>query len=97
MSVMAEVELDKEKEQLLQRLRRIEGQVRGIQRMVAEGRECEDVLTQLAAVRAALDRVGVFVISRQMRKCLEGAQDTEDSRALEKAFEVFLKYASFSG
>ena len=51
-----------EVDQIIRRLRRIEGQVRGLQRMIDEGKECEAVLMQLSAVRAALDRVGMFLI-----------------------------------
>jgi DNA-binding FrmR family transcriptional regulator len=51
-----------ETETLLTRLRRVEGQIRGIQRMLEEGRGCEDVLTQLAAARSALDQVGLLLM-----------------------------------
>lgn len=47
---------------LVNRLRRVEGQARGLQRMIEEGRPCEDVFTQLAATKAALDRVGMLLI-----------------------------------
>lgn len=58
---------------LLHRLRRIEGQVRGISRMVTEGRYCIDVLTQLQAVRAALAKVETAVLQDHLGKCVEGA------------------------
>ena len=79
---------------ILNRLSRVEGQARGLQRMIKEGRSCEDVLTQLAAIKAALDRVSILLISLKMRDCLlcEGA--LPDSReAVERALEVFLKYS----
>src|SRR5665648_661715 len=78
---------------VLNRLRRIEGQVRGLQRMIDEGKDCEDVLTQLSAVKSALDRVGIYLISHRMRECLEtdtGVGVQEES--MEEAFEIFLKY-----
>lgn len=81
-------------EQVVNRLRRIEGQVRGLQRMIEEGKECEAVLTQLAAARSALDRVGMFLISHRMKECLEDTGQHVSEEALEAAFEVFLKYAS---
>ena len=83
-----------DQERLIRRLRRIEGQVRGLQRMVEEEKGCEEILTQLAAVRAALDRVGVFVISRRMQECLESTGEPVSPEALEAAFDVFFKYSS---
>lgn len=59
-----------EAEALLTRLRRIEGQIRGIQRMLEEGRECEDVLTQLTAARSALDQVGLLLMEWHIERCV---------------------------
>ncbi len=73
------------------RLRRIEGQVRGLQRLVTEGAECREVVTQLSAVRAALDRVGFKLISSALQHCtVEGGGDEMDVAELEK---LFLKLA----
>lgn len=58
---------------LIGRLNRIEGQVRGISRMVVEGRYCIDILTQLQAVRAALTKVETAILQEHMGKCIEGA------------------------
>ena len=58
---------------LLDRLRRIEGQVRGISKMLAEGRYCIDVLTQIQAVRAALSRVESAMLQEHLGHCIEGA------------------------
>lgn len=62
-----------QKPKLLNRLSRIEGQVRGISRMVEEGRYCIDVLTQLQAVRAALVRVESEMLKDHLGHCIEGA------------------------
>lgn len=80
---------------LLNRLRRVEGQARGLQRMIEEGRPCEEIFTQLAATKAALDRVGVLLISLKMRDCLveEVGVDAMPRAAVEKALEAFLQYA----
>ena len=80
---------------LLNRLRRVEGQARGLQRMIEEGRPCEEIFTQLAATKAALDRVGVLLISLKMRECLGEEVDggAASPAAVEKALETFLKYA----
>jgi DNA-binding FrmR family transcriptional regulator len=70
------------KEELRGRLARIEGQVRGIARMVEEDRYCIDVLTQISAVRAALDRVALGLLDDHARHCLVGGEggptDPED-------------------
>ena len=58
------------KEQLHKRLRRIEGQVRGIEKMVEEDRYCIDVLTQISAVQAALDKVALGLLDGHARHCV---------------------------
>ena len=58
------------KAQIHNRLRRIEGQVRGLQRMVDEDRECIDVITQISAVQAALDKVALGLLEDHARHCL---------------------------
>ena len=67
------------RETVIRRLRRIEGQVRGIQKMVEEGRDCENVITQLVAVRSALDGVGALVLNNYMRLCF--SDGTEECSA----------------
>jgi DNA-binding FrmR family transcriptional regulator len=65
-----------DKDQLLKRLRRIEGQTRGIQTMVEEDRWCPDILQQIAAVRAALDKVALGLAEGHVQHCMmEGAAD----------------------
>jgi DNA-binding FrmR family transcriptional regulator len=64
------------KEQLTTRLRRIEGQVRGIERMVDDDRYCIDILTQISAIQAALDKVALGLLDGHVRHCVqEGAQE----------------------
>jgi len=65
------------KDQLITRLRRIEGQVGGIQRMVDEDRYCIDVLTQISAVQAALDKVALGLLDDHAHHCVLGAEDAE--------------------
>ena len=62
------------KDQLQKRLRRIEGQVRGIERMIEEDRYCIDVLTQIAAIQAALDKVALGLLDGHARHCVIGGQ-----------------------
>jgi DNA-binding FrmR family transcriptional regulator len=69
------------KEQLLKRLRRIEGQVRGVQGMVEDDRYCIDVLTQIAAVQAALDKVALGLLDDHARHCvIDGPDAKKDER-----------------
>jgi len=63
----------RDKDDLQERLRKIEGQVRGIQRMIEEDRYCVDVLVQLAAVRAAMNRVGLALMEGHARGCMQAA------------------------
>jgi DNA-binding FrmR family transcriptional regulator len=67
------------KDEITNRLKRIEGQIRGLQRMVDEGRECEAILTQLMAARAALDQVGLIVADSFVQECVLTA-DTDLAR-----------------
>ena len=62
------------KDQLLRRLRRVEGQVRGVQRMVEEDRYCIDVLTQISAAQAALDKVALGLLDDHARHCVMGEE-----------------------
>ena len=77
------------KDKLSNRLNRVEGQVRGIGRMVAEDRYCIDILTQLQAVRAALSKVESEILNTHLGHCIEGAivsGDPEQQR--QKAAEL---------
>jgi CsoR family transcriptional regulator, copper-sensing transcriptional repressor len=62
------------KDQLLKRLRRVEGQVRGIEGMVEDDRYCIDVLTQISAVQAALDKVALGLLDQHASHCVMGAE-----------------------
>jgi DNA-binding FrmR family transcriptional regulator len=72
-----------QKEALLKRLARIEGQVRGVARMVEEERYCIDVLTQLAAVGTALEAVGLEVLDEHVRHCVARALVSGDEQDAE--------------
>jgi DNA-binding FrmR family transcriptional regulator len=67
------------KDQLLGRLRRIEGQVRGVQGMVQDDRYCIDVLTQIAAMQAALDKVALGLLDDHARHCVMGAEQDQQT------------------
>ena len=84
-----------DKELLLNRLRRIEGQVRGIARMVEEDTYCVEVLTQISAVISALDKVGLHLLADHIRGCVADAVSSGDGEGsvneLVTVVERFLK------
>jgi DNA-binding FrmR family transcriptional regulator len=85
------VELDKDAVgDVIKRLRRAEGQIRGVIAMLEDGRDCADVVTQLAAVSKALDRAGFKIIATGLRQCVtaeeQGKEPTLDVAKLEKLF-----------
>ena len=72
------------KDQLLKRLNRVEGQVRGVAKMVEDDRYCVDVITQISAVQAALDKIALGLLDGHTRHCLVGegsGPDTPDAQA----------------
>lgn len=71
---------------VLTRLRRAHGQLAGVMRMMEEGRDCEDVVTQLAAVSKALDRAGFSLVAGGLRACLTQDEPEIDTAKLEKLF-----------
>lgn len=76
---------------LMGRLRRIEGQVRGISHMIEEDRPCEEVLIQLLAVRTAIDRVTSQVVATRIDDCL-GAQSPDSARrSIQRIVELLLR------
>jgi DNA-binding FrmR family transcriptional regulator len=75
------------RERVAQRLKRIEGQVRGIQRMVDESRYCPDILTQIASVHAALRGVGKVLMRSHLQHCVTDALRSEDPVAAERAYD----------
>ena len=86
-----------DKAALKKRLHRIEGQVRGIERMVDEDRYCVDVLTQIAAVRTALESLGLRVLEDHVAHCVNGALASGDQgAAAEKSDELLAAVARFA-
>ena len=71
---------------VINRLRRADGQLGGVIRMLEEGRDCQDVVTQLAAVVRALDKAGFAIIATGLRQCIEDPDSSMDTAALERMF-----------
>ncbi len=86
----ANIEQEKIKKNVLSRMKRIEGQIRGIQRMIEGGKECEDILVQVRAVRSALQSANKQILRRYMLRChVESQEAGEDNgESLEKLIKV---------
>ena len=70
--------LDEHSKRLVLRLRRAEGQLRGLERAILAGKGCEELLAQYLAVRAALERVGLLLVEREIELCLQGPELDRD-------------------
>jgi DNA-binding FrmR family transcriptional regulator len=81
------------------RLRRIEGQVQGIQRMLDSGRECEEVLTQIMAVRSSLDQVGLLLMEHHIEHCIMNGQpdDSPLAKDLRDALKAWARFGLIPG
>ncbi|MBI5627367.1 MAG: metal-sensitive transcriptional regulator [Candidatus Rokubacteria bacterium] len=77
-------------EEIMERLRRLEGQVHGIQRMVREGRYCIDILTQLAAVRGALQEVELILLERHLQTCVTEAMKSGSPEERQRKIDEIL-------
>lgn len=79
---------------LMRRLRRAEGQVRGVQQMLSEGRDCRDVVTQLSAVTKALEQTGFLLVAAGLRWCVSDPERAAaEGYALDDVQKMFLKLA----
>ncbi len=79
---------------VIKRLRRAEGQIRGVIAMLEAGRDCADVVTQLAAVSRALDRAGFKIIASGLRQCVAAQRDGEEQAVdVERLEKLFLSLA----
>lgn len=78
---------------ILNRLKRAEGQLRGIQKMIEEEKECIDVITQLSAVRSSVDRIMGMIVAENLKLCLENPESDPDkqSQKMEQAITMIIK------
>lgn len=82
-----------EKEQLISRLKRVEGQVRGIQKMIESDRYCVDILTQISAINAAMNKVGLSLLEGHTHHCVADAiKDGDGEEAIQELMEVFKRF-----
>ncbi len=87
--------MDELRKNVLNRLRRIEGQIRGLERMVEQEAPCADVLTQLSAATAAMKKTGVTIIQANMRRCMEEA-DGNPQTTLDDFQKALARYIGMS-
>lgn len=75
------------------RLKRVEGQVRGVLKMMEAGKECKDVISQLSAARSAIDRAIAFIVAQNLEQCVrEQSEKGEDSsQVVQEAIELLVK------
>ncbi|MFT3716779.1 MAG: metal-sensitive transcriptional regulator [Gordonia sp. (in: high G+C Gram-positive bacteria)] len=78
---------------ILNRLRRAHGQLAGVISMIEDGRECKDVVTQLAAVSSALDRAGFKIVATGLRECMSDSEPSGESMNVEQLEKLFLALA----
>jgi DNA-binding FrmR family transcriptional regulator len=77
---------------ILNRLKRLEGQIRGLQAMIESGKDCEAVITQVMAAKSALNRVGLLIIGHSMKACLAtGDAETKDE-IVDEALTMLMRY-----
>jgi DNA-binding FrmR family transcriptional regulator len=81
------------KEDILNRMKKIEGQAKGIQKMIEEDKCCGDIMIQISAIRSAINRVGGFIMDRYIKECLkESLEDDKGDKRIEEVIETIVKY-----
>lgn len=80
------------KDAVIRRLRRIEGQIKGIQKMVEEDQFCGDILTQVSAARAALNSAGGLILENYIKVCIKNQIDNNGVEDLDKLVDTMVKY-----
>ena len=91
--------MEQEKKEVLLRLRRIEGQLRGLQRMVEEEVPCAEIMTQVAAATSAIKKVGMVIVKTYMEECLNktqkehGIKQGEALKGFQKAISRYIDWA----
>ena len=84
-----------ERRQIINRLRRIEGQIKGIRKMIDDEQPCAEILMQIAAVKAAVNKTGVIVFQTHFRRCLENMiAEGEREEFVEEVMRLLGKYIS---
>jgi len=89
------------KHRALARLRRIAGQIQGVQRMVDEDKYCVDIMLQISAIQGALEQVSKILMARHIESCvmdsMKAGSEKERARKIEELMGVFSRYGGFAG
>ena len=81
------------KEDLIARLKRVEGQIKGVAKMIEEGRNCNEILIQIASIRSAMNKIGIIILENYLKMCIDKMnREKEDLEEIENFFEIFSKY-----
>ncbi|MFK8798272.1 metal-sensitive transcriptional regulator [Lentilactobacillus parabuchneri] len=90
---MDTVRSEEETKKVINRLSRAEGQIRGIQKMINDDKDCMDVMTQLSAVRSSIDRVMGMVVANNLKDCVENPEGdpAAQSKKLKQAINMIIK------
>ncbi len=78
-------------QQMMNRIKRVEGQLRGVIRMMEEEKECRDVITQLSAVRSAIDKSIGLIVSENLVKCVIDGETNDKQKLIEDAVNLLIK------
>ncbi|MDW7651077.1 MAG: metal-sensitive transcriptional regulator [Bacillota bacterium] len=85
--------MDEERQNIINRLNRIEGQVKGVRKMIEEEQQCTDILMQIAAVKSAVNKVGTLVFQTHFRHCLyEAIHEDRDTEFIDEVMNMLGKY-----
>jgi DNA-binding FrmR family transcriptional regulator len=87
-----DTEISSPQKEVVDRLKRIEGQVRGLQRMIGEQRDCTEIVTQVLAARSALEQVGVQLLDQQLYRCFPG--DDPNLEPLRRSLRMWVKFGT---
>ncbi len=88
---------DEKTEDILRRLKSVEGHVRGVERMVEEGQYCVDIVNQILAVQRALKKVSGLVLDRHLHSCVTRAIKSDDVQAREKVLDELMEVFEANG
>jgi DNA-binding FrmR family transcriptional regulator len=83
---------EQERKRILNRLKRLEGQVRGLQSMIESGQDCDAVLTQVMAAKSALNQVGLRIVGYSMKTCLLSPDARSRDEIVDEALSVLLRF-----
>ncbi len=83
---------DEEKKRILNRLRRLEGQIRGLQSMISADQDCADILTQVTAAKSALNQVGLRIARYSMRRCLLASDGRSREDVVDEALALLFRF-----